>query len=89
MNSRQLCNDLKSRPKPEELELAKRALDVRERQAWFSGEKLNRLEKLYKEKTISLGGTGRPAKTGEVDIEQVKEYRAKLDWSRRERRTRK
>lgn len=41
-------------------------------------EKLNRLEKLYKEKTIALEELEDQRKQSEVDIEQVKEYRAKL-----------
>jgi putative peptide zinc metalloprotease protein len=75
---RSVVDDLKSRPKPEEAELARRALEVRDRQALFSGQKLKRLEKLYKENTISQEEFEDQRKQAEVDAEQVREYRAKL-----------
>lgn len=74
-----VVDDLKSRPTPEELNLAKQALEVRKRQALFSGQKLKRLEILYKEKTISLEEFEDQRKQAEVDAEQVREYRAKLE----------
>jgi putative peptide zinc metalloprotease protein len=74
-----VVNDLKTRPKPEEVRVAERLLDVRKRQETFSGKKLDRFEKLYKEGTISLEEIEDQRKQYEVDAEQVKEALANLE----------
>lgn len=73
-----VVKDLKSRPKPEEIELAKRALEVEETRAAFSKEKLKRLEKLYKDKTISFEELEDQRREHEVNLKQVREARARL-----------
>ncbi len=74
-----IVEDLRARPKPEELQLARRALQVQEQRGYFSGQKINRLETLYKENTISLEEFEDQRKEFEVDAAQIKEYRAKLE----------
>jgi putative peptide zinc metalloprotease protein len=73
-----VVDDLESKPKPEEIQLAERVLDVRKRQEAFSGRKLNRFKKLFEEGTISLEELEDQRKQNEVDIEQVSEAVANL-----------
>lgn len=73
-----VINDLKSRPKPEEIKLAERQLEVQEARTEFSGEKFSRYKELYEEKTISLDEFERQRRDHEVDLKQEEEARANL-----------
>ncbi len=77
-----LINELKSRPRQEEVELAKRALKVEEIRAQFSKSKLSRLEELYKEKTISYEDFEDAQREYEVDLSQVDEKFASLELTK-------
>ncbi|MFO0752035.1 MAG: efflux RND transporter periplasmic adaptor subunit [Thermodesulfovibrionales bacterium] len=70
--------DLKARPKPEEVQLAERTLEVQVTREGYSREKLARLEKLYKEKTISFEELDTQRREHDVDVSQVEEKRATL-----------
>ncbi|MBZ0157487.1 MAG: efflux RND transporter periplasmic adaptor subunit [Alphaproteobacteria bacterium] len=70
--------DLKAMPRPEEVLLAERALEVQVTRERYSREKLTRLEKLYKEKTISFEELDAQRREHEVDRMQVEEKSANL-----------
>jgi putative peptide zinc metalloprotease protein len=74
-----VINELKSRPKPEEVQLAERVLEVEKTRAQFSKAKLSRLEKLYEEKTISFEDLDDARREYGIDLEQVEEKRANLE----------
>ncbi|NUO09621.1 MAG: efflux RND transporter periplasmic adaptor subunit [Candidatus Brocadia sp.] len=74
-----VVNDLKSRPKPEEVELAECELEKQEAQYVFSKEKLDRYKQLYEQKTISFEELEDQRKKCEIDFAEVKENRAKLE----------
>lgn len=74
-----IVNDLKSRPKPEEVELAERELEVQTTQATFSKDKFDRYKKLYEEKTISFDEFEEQRKEYEVNCAKLEECRAKLE----------
>jgi putative peptide zinc metalloprotease protein len=75
-----VINELKSRPKPEEVYLAERVLEIEKTRAQFSKAKVDRLEKLYEEKTISFEDLDDARREHEVDFEQVEEKRANLEF---------
>ncbi len=75
-----VINELKSRPRPEEVHLAERALEVEKTRARFSKAKVSRLEKLYEEKTISFEDLDDARREYEVDLEQIEEKRANLEF---------
>ncbi len=77
-----VINELNSRPKLEEVQLAERTLEVEKRRAKFSKAKLERLEKLYEEKTISFEDLDDAQREYEVDLEQVEEKRANLELTK-------
>ncbi|MFA4915462.1 MAG: efflux RND transporter periplasmic adaptor subunit [Syntrophales bacterium] len=74
-----VVDDLKSRPKPEEVALAERELEVQKTRSLFSKEKLDRYEKLYKQKTISFEDFEDHRRQCEVDVNKVNEIHAKLE----------
>lgn len=71
--------ELKSRPRPEEVALAESNLRTEETRAVFSGEKLDRMEKLYAENTVSFEDLEDVRREHELDIKRVAERRANLD----------
>jgi putative peptide zinc metalloprotease protein len=71
--------DLRSRPKPEEVALAERELDVQIERSVYSGEKLKRYERLFQEKTISFAELEDQRREHAVDLEQNKQARAALE----------
>ncbi len=77
-----LINELKSRPRQEEVELARRALKVEKIRAQFSKSKLSRLEKLYRENTISYEDFDEAQRESEVDFSQVDEKNAFLELAK-------
>jgi len=78
-----VIDELKSRPSPEEVELAESMLEVVKTQSKFSTAKLERLEKLYQEKTISFEDLDDARRESEVSIERVKEKQANLELIKR------
>lgn len=74
-----VVTDLKARPRPEEVLLAERALEVQVTRERYSKEKLSRLERLYKEKTISFEELDTQRREHGVDTMQVEEKRANLE----------
>ncbi|MDY6853746.1 MAG: efflux RND transporter periplasmic adaptor subunit [Thermodesulfobacteriota bacterium] len=74
-----VINDLKSRPRPEEVRLAESALEVEKTRAEFSKGKLRRLNKLYKEGTVSFEELDDAKREYAIDLDQVKEKQANLD----------
>ncbi len=74
-----VVNELKSRPRPEEVNLAERALEVEKTRANFSKAKLNRLENLYKDGATSFEELDEARKQYQVDIGQVEEKLANLE----------
>ncbi len=73
-----IVNDLKSRPKPEEVEMAVRELEVQVTQAGFSKDKFDRYKQLFDEKTISFDEFEEQRKDYEVNVGKLEECRAKL-----------
>ncbi len=71
--------DLKKRPKPEEVQLAQRELEVAQRQQKFSGGRVPRIEKLYADGTVSFEELDQVRKQAEVDTDQVQQKQAALD----------
>lgn len=74
-----VINDLKSMPRPEEVQLAEQALEVEKARARFSKENLSRLKQLYERNFISLEDLDEARRQYEVDIEQMKEREANLE----------
>jgi putative peptide zinc metalloprotease protein len=72
-------DDLKSKPKPEEVRLAKSALKTQETRAEFSKGKAERLKELYDEGVVSFEDYDDARRTFEVDLDEVKEKRASLE----------
>ena len=71
--------DLKIRPKPEEVDLAERALKIARTQMLYSKEKLSRTENLYKTNAVSLEELAKQQREYQVDVDQVAEKQAALD----------
>lgn len=77
-----VISELQSRPRPEEVQVAERDLEVANTQSKFSSAKMSRLEKLYEEKTISFEELDDARRVREVDLQQVEEKRAKLELTK-------
>lgn len=74
--------ELKARPRPQEVELAQKALEVALEQEKYSKAKLPRMESLYKEGTISFEELDAAKREYLVDTTQVAEKRAALDLAK-------
>lgn len=74
-----LVEDLKSRPKPEEVAVAESALAVARTKEAFSKEKLARTENLYRDKAVSFDKLANARREQRVDLAQVSEKRAALE----------
>jgi putative peptide zinc metalloprotease protein len=74
-----VIQDLKMRPKPEEIDLAQRALKIARTQVLYSREKLTRTENLYKTNAVSLEELAKQQREYQVDVDQVAEKQAALD----------
>ena len=70
--------ELKSKPRPEEVELASKALEVEQTRVKFSEAKVFRLEKLYKERATSFEELDDARREYRVDLDQVEEKLANL-----------
>jgi len=70
--------DLKARPKPEEVALAERELDVAKKQLDYSREKVPRYEKLFAEKSIAFDELDAARRARDVDGTQVEQKQAAL-----------
>jgi len=70
--------DLQARPKKEEVFVAESALKVAKRRETFSGAKVPRLERLYKDQTISFEELDAARRDHEVDQEEVFKRQADL-----------
>lgn len=73
-----VIDDLKSRPKPEEIKLAESALQVTLTQETFSRGKAERSKKLYQDGAISFEEMDKAMRENNVDLRQVEEKRANL-----------
>lgn len=73
-----VIDELKSRPRPEEVALARQALEVEQRRVEFSKAKWKRMEELYKKKTISFEDLDDALREYEIDKAQVEEKKAAL-----------
>lgn len=73
-----VIDDLKSKPKPEEVKLADSALQVALTEETFSKGKAERSKKLFEEGAISFDEMDKAEKDYQVDISQVQEKRANL-----------
>jgi putative peptide zinc metalloprotease protein len=74
-----VINELKAKPRPEELKLAKSALKTNKTQAEFSRAKAFRYEKLYNEGVISFEDLDDAQREFQVDLDQVQEKTANLE----------
>jgi putative peptide zinc metalloprotease protein len=74
-----VINELKAKPKPEEVQLAQTALDTQETQVQFSKGKAERLEVLYKEGVVSFEELDDARRKYQVDLDQISEKRANLE----------
>lgn len=74
-----IIDDLKSKPRPEEVELAKAALEVMKTHFSFSKAKIQRLTKLYEEGATSLEELEEARKQFSVDQDMVEEKRLNLE----------
>ena len=74
-----VINELKAKPRPEELQLAKSALSTQRTQANFSKAKAARYDKLFKEGVISFEDLDDARRQYEVDVDQVQEKLANLE----------
>lgn len=70
--------DLKSRPKPEEIQVAAEALRVAQTQAQFSRTKVPRMEKLYNAGAVAFEQLDDARKQADTDAMQVQEKQAAL-----------
>ena len=77
-----VLDDLKARPRPEEVLLAKTALDTQKTQAQFSKGKASRLQDLYNQGVVSLEDLEDARKKYEVDRNQIQEKLANLELVR-------
>ncbi len=78
LEQKAVIDELKSRPRPEEVLLARRALDVEKTRVEFSKAKVYRLEKLYKERATSFEELDDARQEYRVDLDQVEEKLANL-----------
>lgn len=77
-----VIDELKSRPRPEEVALARRALEVEQKRIEFSKAKWKRMEQLYKRKTISFEDLDDALREYEIDKKQMEEKGAELKLTR-------
>jgi putative peptide zinc metalloprotease protein len=78
LQQRAIINDLKQRPKREEVRLAQNTLEVARTQAAFSREELARIKKLYEADAVSYEEFAKQQRQYEVDAKQVAEKEAAL-----------
>ncbi len=74
-----IVDDLRTRPKPEEVKLAQEALEVARTREGFSRDKVPRLEKLYQAGAVSFEELDATRKEHETDVSQVAEKLAALN----------
>jgi len=74
-----VIDELKSRPRPEEVRLAESSLEVEKTRTEFSKAKFFRLKKLHKEGATSFEELDEARKEYQIDINQVEEKRANLE----------
>lgn len=74
--------DLKARPKAEEVQLAQKALEVAQERERYSTQRLPRIEKMYKDATVSFEEFDAARREALVDASQVAEKQAGLDLAR-------
>ncbi len=74
-----VIDELKSRPRKEDVLLAERALETEETRTQFSLSKLSRLEKLYKSRTVSYEELDDARREYRIDLAQVAESKADLE----------
>ena len=74
--------DLKARPKKEEVAVAQRSLETAQQRAAFSTARVPRLERLYRERTISFEEVDSARKEAEVDRREVAQREAALALAR-------
>ena len=73
-----VIKDLKAKPKKEEVMVAERALDVAKKRAQYSGERVPRMERLYKDRAISFEEYDVARRDAEVDADEVAKRAADL-----------
>jgi len=73
-----VIKDLRARPKKEEVAVVERALDVARKREQFSRERVPRLERLYKDRTISFEEFDTARRDYEVDVDEVAKRAADL-----------
>ena len=78
-----VLDDLKSRPRAEEVQLAKTALETQRTQTDFSKAKAVRLQDYYKEGIVSLEDFEDARRTYQVDLNQIQEKLANLELVKR------
>jgi len=74
-----VIDELKSRPRAEDVKLAESMLDVELTRSRFSRAKVNRLEKLHKTGTVSFEELDDARREHRIDLAQTAEKRANLD----------
>jgi len=74
-----VIEELKSRPKREEVKLAQNLLNIELTRAKFSGAKLKRINDLYKQAAVSFEELDSIAREHQVNLNQVDEKRAALE----------
>ncbi|MFO1270176.1 MAG: efflux RND transporter periplasmic adaptor subunit [Rubrivivax sp.] len=70
--------ELKARPKKEEIAVAVRELEMAQKRAQFSGEKVPRLKRLYDDRTISFEEYETARREHEVDLREVATRQAQV-----------
>ncbi len=73
-----VIKDLQARPKKEEVVVAERALDVARKREKFSGDRVPRMERLYKDRAISFEEFDAARREHEVDLDEVAKREADL-----------
>ncbi len=74
-----VIEELKSRPKREEVKLAQNLLNIEITRAKFSGAKLQRIKNLYKQSAVSFEELDSVEREHQVNLNQVDEKRAALE----------
>lgn len=74
-----VINELKSRPKPQEVKLAQNLLNIEMTRAKFSEAKLKRIKDLYKKTAVSFEELDAIEREHQVNLNQVDEKRAALE----------
>ena len=73
-----VIKDLQARPKKEEVNVSERALDVARKREQFSRDRAPRMERLYKDRTISFEEYDAARRDHEVDVDEVAKRAADL-----------